>query len=96
MYLVRYLSGSAYQKGTTMTVRITDKATGALLGTLSQEDFQLLSDQLEEESSRDTDYFINGDTVDMLEAAGGSAALVGMLRTAVGSSEGIDIAWENA
>ena len=79
-----------------MTVRITDKATGALLGTLSPEDFQLLADQLEEESSRDTDYFINRDTVDMLEAAGGSAALVGMLRTAVGTSEGIDIAWEKA
>ena len=78
-----------------MSVRITDKANGALLGHLSPEDFAFLAGQLEEESSRDTDYFINRDTVDMLEAAGGSAALVGMLRTAVGASEGIDIAWEN-
>lgn len=79
-----------------MTIRITNKTTGAPLGTLSPEDFQLLADQLEEESSRDTDYFINADTVDMLEAAGGSAALVGMLRTAVGTSDGIDIGWEKA
>lgn len=79
-----------------MSVRITDKSNGALLGHLSAEEFQLLADQLEEESSSDTDYFINADTVDMLEAAGGSAALVGMLRTAVGTSDGIDIAWEKA
>jgi len=79
-----------------MSVRITDKSNGALLGNLSPEEFQFLTDQLEEESSRDTDYFINRDTVDMVEAAGGSAALVSMLRTAVGTSEGIDIAWQNA
>ena len=79
-----------------MTVRITYKANGDLLGHLSHDEFQFLSDHLEEESSRDTDYFINRDTVDMLEAAGGSAALVLMLRTAVGASEGVDIAWEKA
>lgn len=79
-----------------MSVRITDKSNGALLGHLSPEDFQFLTDQLEEESSRDTDYFIHRDTVDMLEAAGGSAALVTMLRTAVGTSDGIDIVWEKA
>ncbi len=79
-----------------MSVRITDKTNGALLGHLSHEEFQFLSDQLEEESSRDTDYFINRDTVDMLEAAGGSAALVAMLRAAVGTSDGIDIAWQKA
>ena len=79
-----------------MTIRITLKDTGALLGQITQEDLQFLNDQLEEESSSDTDYFINRDTVDMLEAAGGSAALVSMLRTAVGTSEGIDIAWQTA
>jgi len=84
------------EKEIPMSVRITDKSNGALLGNLSPEEFQFLTDQLEEESSRDTDYFINRDTVDMVEAAGGSAALVSMLRTAVGTSEGIDIAWQNA
>ena len=79
-----------------MSVRITDKSTGAVLGSISQEELQFLNDQLEEESSRDGDYFINGATVDLLEAAGGSATLVSMLRHAVGTSEGIDIAWEQA
>lgn len=79
-----------------MSVRITDKSTGAVLGSISQEELQFLNDQLEEESSRDTDYFINGATVDLLEAAGGSATLVSMLRQAVGTSEGIDIAWQQA
>ena len=79
-----------------MTVRITNKATGAPLGDISQSDLQFLSDQLEEESSRDTDYFIDQATVDILEAAGGSPALVTLLRAAVGTSEGVDIAWEQA
>jgi inactivated superfamily I helicase len=77
-----------------MSVRITDKSTGAVLGSISEEELQFLNDQLEEESSRDTDYFINSATVDILEAAGGSATLVSMLRQAVGTSEGIDIAWQ--
>jgi len=79
-----------------MSVRITDKSTGAVLGSISQSELQFLNDQLEEESSRDTDYFINGATVDMLEAAGGSATLVSLLRQAVGTSDGVDIAWEQA
>ena len=83
-------------KGLPLTVRITNKATGAVLGNISQEDLQLLVDKLEEESSKDTDYFINQATVDMLEEAGGSAALVTLLRLAVGTSDGVDIAWEQA
>ncbi len=78
-----------------MNIRISIKSTGAVLGHISREDLQFLIDQLEEESSSDTDYFINRDTVDLLEEAGGSATLVGMLRGAVGDSEGIDIAWES-
>ena len=79
-----------------MTIRISLKATGALLGHITPEDLQFLNDQLEEESSSDTDYFIHPSTVDMLEAAGGSAALVSLLRQAVGSSDGVDIVWEAA
>ena len=77
-----------------MEVRISDKATGNNIGSVSGEEFQFLVDQLEEESSTDADYFIDSATIDMLEDNGGSAALVAMLRAAVGESEGIDITWQ--
>jgi anti-anti-sigma regulatory factor len=77
-----------------MSVRITNKADGTVLGDISEEDFLFLVDQLEEESSHDTDYFIDLATVEILESAGGGGSLVSMLRSAVGSSDGIDIAWK--
>ena len=77
-----------------MPVQITLKSTGAVLGHITPQDLQFLHDQLEEESSSDTDYFIHPSTVDMLEAAGGSAALITLLRQAVGTSDGVDIVWQ--
>lgn len=77
-----------------MTYRLIDKTTGALIGTISDEDMQFLVDELEEESSRDTDYFMDAATVEMLDGNGASPKMVSMLRLAVGSSEGIDINWE--
>ena len=77
-----------------MEVRISDKATGTTIGSVSREEFQFLVDQLEEESSTDADYFIDSSTIDMLEDNGGGALLVAMLRAAVGESEGIDITWQ--
>ena len=78
-----------------MDVRLTDKSNGAVLGTINREDFQFLVDHLEEESSRDTDYFIDSATIGILADAGGSASLVSLLRSAVGSTDGVDIAWQD-
>ena len=71
-----------------------NKKTGALLGTISEEDVQCLIDVLEEEDSKDVDYFIDLDTVDILEDNGASMDLVQMLRAAIGAGEGVDIRWE--
>jgi inactivated superfamily I helicase len=81
--------------GISMTISIFNKTTNSILGTINEADLQFLNAQLEEESSRDTDYFIDQATVDILEDEGGSAALITMLRGAVGTSEGIDISWNN-
>ncbi len=77
-----------------MTVRISNKATGVTIGDLSGEDFQFLVDHLEEESSRDDDYFIDAPTVEMLDHVGASPNMVALLRGAVGTADGIDITWE--
>jgi hypothetical protein len=71
-----------------------NKKTNALLGAVSEEDVQCLIDVLEEEDSKDVDYFVDLDTVDILEDNGASPELVEMLRAAIGATEGIDIRWE--
>ena len=75
--------------------KIYNKNSGALLGTVNESDVQCLVDVLEEEDSKDVDYFIDLDTVDILESNGGSQVLVQMLRAAIGATEGVDIRWEN-
>ena len=74
--------------------KIYNKNSGALLGNVNESDVQCLVDVLEEEDSKDVDYYIDLATVDILEDNGASAALVQMLRTAIGAAEGIDIRWE--
>lgn len=73
---------------------IYNKKNGAKLGEISEADVQCLIDVLEEEDTHDVDYFIDLDTVDILENNGASAALLQMLRSAIGGSEGIDVRWE--
>ena len=77
-------------------MKLINKSNGAIVGTISQEDFQFLVDNLEEESSRDADYFINAKTIDFLADQGGSVPLLLLLRHAVGDTEGIDIGWQEA
>ena len=68
--------------------------SGALLGEISEEQISFLRSQLEEESEADADYYINGITIDMLEAQGADEALIGLLRKALGDNEDMDIRWE--
>lgn len=77
-----------------MGIRILDKASGAYLGDISQDDLQLMVDQFEEESTTDQDYFIDAMTIDILHHAGASDRLLNLLREVVGTSEGVDIRWE--
>ena len=49
-----------------------DATSGVLLGDISGDDAQFLVDQLEEESADDDDYFIDANTIDLLQNAGAS------------------------
>ena len=79
-----------------MAIRLLDKDSGAYLGDITHADMQLLVDQLEEEHSRDRDYFINAATIDILEHAGASPGLLALLCDVVGSSDGVEVRWEEA
>ena len=69
-------------------------SSGALLGDISDQDAQFLVDQLVEESEDDDDYYIDVNTVEMLEAAGASESLLTILKNAVSSSAGLDVRLE--
>lgn len=72
------------------------KDTGALLGTIDDADLQLLVDQLEEEHETDTDYYVCPATIEILQESGASRGLLTILRDAVGTSEGVEVAWKKA
>ncbi len=67
--------------------------TGAVLGTLTEDQLQELSDQLEEEWANDEDYYINQDTVDMLQEAGVSSEVIAILSRALAETGEADIYW---
>jgi hypothetical protein len=69
--------------------------TNVLLGDITEQDLQVLIDALEEESSEDQDYFITPDTLDVIGENGRATDhLLNLLRTAIGSSEGVEIRWQ--
>lgn len=72
---------------------LRDKDAGRLIGRVSDEDLQFLIDQLEETSDSDTDYWIDENTVQLLEEEGGSAQLVALLRAALSGRDGFDVEW---
>jgi processive 1,2-diacylglycerol beta-glucosyltransferase len=74
-------------------VKLYDEATGTVFGTISEDQFQFLVDQLEEESLDDTDYWIHPETLELLEENGADAALLAVLRDALGDREDVDIHW---
>jgi hypothetical protein len=74
-------------------ITLSLKDSGAVLGAISEADFKILVDYLEEENETDVDYYITLDTIAMLEDDGAGPELVALLREAVGDSEGVDIVW---
>ena len=75
-------------------IRLVNKDTGKAIGSVSEGDLQVLVDQLEEEDSEDTDYYVSADTIDLLEENGASADLLRVLRQALGDAEGIEVSWK--
>jgi hypothetical protein len=55
----------------------------------------LVLDSLEEESAEDQDYFVDQATIDLLADGRATDHLVQLLREAVGSSDGVEISWQD-
>jgi len=77
-------------------VQLFDKHTGALLGTITDDQFQFMVDRLEEESEKDDDYYLNPSTLAYLEEEGADPALLAALRPALGDREEAEIRWQRS
>ena len=67
--------------------------TNQLLGSITEGDLKVLVDGLDEESSQDQDFFIDRETSDLLGVGRATEHLLSLLRTAVGSCDGVEIRW---
>jgi hypothetical protein len=68
--------------------------TNQLLGSITESDLQVLVDGLEEESSEDRDYYVTPATVELLGDGRATDHLLGLLRTAIGTSDGVEVRWQ--
>ena len=67
--------------------------TNQLIGAITPADLKVLVEALEEESPNDQDYYVTADTIDLIADGRATEHLVSLLRTALGSAEGVDIRW---
>jgi len=75
-------------------IDLYDTETNQLLGSITEADLQVLIDALEEESAEDQDYFIDKATLDYMADGRPSDHLLEILRSALGSKDGVEIRWE--
>jgi len=73
--------------------QLTELESGTAIGGLTEGQIEFLVQQLEEESDSDRDYYIDAATIDMLANAGADAELIALLKRALGSRDGVEIAW---
>ena len=74
--------------------KVFNKSTNEFIGRISQSELDFLADQLEEESIRDTDYYIRSETLEQFAADGAPAHLLDVLRGGMRSDSAIEIRWE--
>ena len=75
-------------------IDLYDTETNKLIGSITEAELQVLTDTLEEESRDDQDYYISPDTIAAIADGQATDHLLGLLRGAVGASEGVDIRWQ--
>ncbi len=78
-----------------MLIDLYNKDTGALLGSITEAELQHVQNTIELESTRDTDFYIQKGTIELLGNDGmATVHLMKLLREALGDSDGIEIRWQ--
>lgn len=77
-------------------VNLYVQETGEFTGSITDEQFRFLVDQLEEETLEDRDYAITSMTVDFLASQGGDPELIDLLRHALGDRSEVNVRWSRS
>ncbi len=75
-------------------IKLFDKETDVLLGTITEDQLAFMVDQLEEEDLEDQDYYLNQPTLEMFADAGADPALLALLRQLLGAHEDLELYWQ--
>ena len=75
-------------------IKVFNKETNEFLGRISEADLQFLADHLEEESVRDTDYYLMRETIENFAQEGASPKLMEVLSGGLRNGNALEIRWE--
>lgn len=75
-------------------IDLYNNQTNQLIGSVTESELELLRETLEEESADDQDYYVDVATIEYLGDGRATDHLLQLLRTAVGTSEGVEIRWQ--
>lgn len=76
-------------------IYLYDKASGALIGEISEDQLQFLMNQMEEESLEDRDYSITKMELEYFAGQGAPPQLVDLLRQALGGRDEVVVQWSS-
>jgi hypothetical protein len=77
-------------------VRLYETGTNRLCGTLSDRQYEILAEALEEEDLEEAECVISGDTIELLEDQGVEPDLLELLRAALGDNPEVAIRCERS
>ena len=77
-------------------IKLFDRETASEMGTITEDQLDFLIAHLEEEDTRDQDYYIDGETIEMLAGKGMDSELQELLKNALGSRKDMEIMWEDS
>lgn len=75
-------------------IDLYNATTNTLLGSITEADLKVLVDALEEEGVNDQDYYIDKATIDVIADGKATEHLIGLLKRAVATGDGVDIRWQ--
>ena len=77
-------------------ITLRNKENNQSIGMIREDQLQFLIDQLEEENSKDQDYYVNRDTLELLKENGADSQLIKMLTEALGNNDDLDVIWDKS
>lgn len=77
-------------------ITLRNKENNQRIGMIREDQLQFLIDQLEEEDSKDQDYYVNRDTLELLKENGADSQLIKMLTEALGNNDDLDVIWDKS